>query len=562
MNLMGAILFLFFSFSLNAHDILLSAMKDELLRFEQEIKGKTEYPIYFIGYEAWKKSGLSMSVKMDSQLSQSSYSYVVAVCDVRVGSTTLDSTHEIKSDDHDDNSRYLLQAQLAYDADAIKTQLWLLTDETLKRAIERYTRVIANKNITAEEEDKSGDFIYDVELSTFYKTQEDEFFDNEKIKEMMKRLGAEMKKYRFLIDGDIYFTYTNQSRYIVNSQGTSIVEGGVKYLFSWSLYSRTSDGTDISSYRSYYFKSISEMPDFNDIKRDFDEGVSVLERQLYADNLAPYSGPAILKNKAAAVFWHEIFGHRIEGHRQKGEKEGLTFADKLGKQIMPDFISIYDDPTLEYYAGKFLNGHYLYDDEGVRAERTILVKDGLLKNFLMQRVPVRGVMRSNGHGRRSSGYMTVSRQGNLIAEFKNPLSYDELEKRLIELIRKSGKPYGLIINDIEGGYTYTKRTMPQSYTILIKDAVLVYPDGKKIPVKGLNMIGTPLQTFSKIVAAADDYDVFNGVCGAESGWVDVSAVSGSLLFSEIETQRTPKSNKKPPLLPPPHFDSNLSSEEK
>ncbi len=560
MNFM--VLVLFFSFSLKAEDLILLGMKDELLRFEREIKGKTEYPVYFVGYEAWKESGMSFSVKMNADLSESSYSYTVAVCDLRVGNPQLDSTHEIKSDDYYDNSKELFQVQLPQDYYALKTQLWFLTDQTLKRSIERYTKVIANKNITAEEEDKSGDFIYEVEISTFYKTENDEFFDKEKVKDVIKNLGSEMRKYRFLIDGAIYFNYTNRTRYIVNSQGTSVVEGGFKYILRWDLYSRSPDGTDISAYKSYYFKRISQMPDFETLKKDFSQSISIVEKQLNAENLPPYTGPAILKNKAAAVFWHEIFGHRVEGHRQKGEKEGLTFADKLNKQIMPDFISIYDNPTAEYYSGKFLNGHYLYDDEGVKAVNTVLVENGVLKNFLMQRVPVRGITISNGHGRRSSGYMSVARQGNLIVEFKNPVSWQELEKKLLKLIKESGKPYGLIINDIEGGYTYTQRTMPQSYTVLVKDAVMVYPDGKKLPVKGLNMIGTPLQTFSKIVAASNDYDVFNGICGAESGWVDVSAVSGSLLFSEIETQRVVKSNKKPPLLPPPHFDNILSGEKR
>lgn len=543
------------SFYAFADDVILKAMKDELLRFTSQIQNKTEYPLYFAGYQAWKENGLSVKFKMNSLVSESTYSYINAVCDIRIGSPDLDSTHEIKSDDYYDNSKKLLSVQLPEDEDGIKVQLWRLTDETLKKSIDRYTKVIANKNITAEEEDRSGDFIYDVEVSSFYRVENDEIFDLDKIKSVIKKLSDEMKNYSFIIDGFVDFSYSNTTRYIVNSQGTSVVEGKRRYIISWELYSRSSDGTDISTYRSYYFKNISDMPSFERLKKDFAQTVSTLKSQLDAENLLPYSGPAILKNTAAAVFWHEILGHRIEGHRQKGEKEGLTFADKISKQIMPDFINVYDDPTIEFFDGRFLNGHYLYDDEGVRSLRTAVVENGILKNFLMNRVPVKGINISNGHGRRSSGYMTVARQGNLIVEFKNTVSYQELEKKLIDLIKKSGKNYGLIINDIEGGYTYTQRSMPQSYTVLIKDAVKIYPDGRKETVKGLNMVGTPLQTFSKIVAASDDYDVFNGVCGAESGWVDVSAISGSVLFSEIETQRVMKSNKKPPVLPPPHFDN-------
>lgn len=553
MSVYFSLLFGVFLYSSEPDDIILTAMKQQLAESFSQLKEKTEHPVYFLGYEGWRSKGWSVSVKMDAVSSENEWDNFIAVCDVRVGSPELDSTHEIKSGNYQDNLKIIKSMSISFeDPDAIKSDLWLLTDKAVKDAIERYTKVLANKNITAEEEDKSGDFIYDVEVSTYYSVVENERFDRKKVIGVLTNLASGMKKHSFLIDGVVNFVLSNNTRYIVNSQGSWIVEGKRKYLLAWFLFSRSDDGTDLSVSRSYYFKNISELPDLKKLEKDFKEDITRLSRQLRAPNLEPYSGPAILKNRAAAVFWHEIFGHRAEGHRQKGEKEGHTFADKIGKQIMPSFISIYDDPTLEYYNGVFLNGSYTYDDEGVKSIRTVLVEDGILKNFLMQRVPVRGINQSNGHGRRNVGYMTVARQGNLIVEFKEKVSYDELERRLLELIKASGKPYGLIIYDIEGGYTHTGRAMPQSYTILVKDAVKVYPDGRREAVKGFNMIGIPLQTFSKIIAAADDYDVFNGNCGAESGLIDVSAVSGSLLFSEIETQKIEKSSKKPPILPPPH----------
>lgn len=229
---------------------------------------------------------------------------------------------------------------------------------------------------------------------------------------------------------------------------------------------------------------------------------------------------------------------------------------KIGEKIMPDFLSIYDDPNLKYYKDRFLNGYYLYDDEGVKSQKAELVDKGVLKGFLMQRVPVRGFNQSNGHGRRSPGYITVARQGNLIVESSKTVSYEELKKILIDEVKKSGKEYGLIIKDIEGGYTITTRDLPQSYSILVKYAVKIYPDGKEVPVRGFNIVGTPLNTFPNIIATANDFDVFNGVCGAESGWVDVSAVSPSILFKTMETEKVQKSNQKPPVLKPPFFDKD------
>jgi predicted Zn-dependent protease len=81
----------------------------------------------------------------------------------------------------------------------------------------------------------------------------------------------------------------------------------------------------------------------------------------------PYVGPAILEGRAAGVFFHEVFGHRIEGHRQKDETSGQTFSSQVGKEIMPTWLSVYDDPTLTTLNGLQLNGFYRFDDEGVRA---------------------------------------------------------------------------------------------------------------------------------------------------------------------------------------------------
>ena len=117
----------------------------------------------------------------------------------------------------------------------------------------------------------------------------------------------------------------------------------------------------------------------------------------------PYAGPALLSGRAAAVFFHEVLGHRLEGHRQRGEEEGQTFTKKVGEAILPSFLSVVDDPTLKEIGGVKLAGTYEFDDEGVPAQRVEVIKDGILKNFLMSRMPVTNFSNSNGHGRRSAG---------------------------------------------------------------------------------------------------------------------------------------------------------------
>ena len=139
------------------------------------------------------------------------------------------------------------------------------------------------------------------------------------------------------------------------------------------------------------------------------------------------------------MFFHEVFGHRAEGFRQKDINEGQTFTSKIGEQILPDFLSIKDDPTEASLGGQMLLGNYPYDDEGVPAENVQLVDHGVLKTFLMSRSPLVGIPHSNGHGRRQLGYVPVARQGNLIVSSSKTMTNDQLRQKLIELVKEQGQ---------------------------------------------------------------------------------------------------------------------------
>jgi len=265
----------------------------------------------------------------------------------------------------------------------------------------------------------------------------------------------------------------------------------------------------------------------------------------------PYTGPAILSGRASGVFFHEIVGHRVEGHRQKSEEEGQTFKKKVGQPVLGSNFSVYSDPTLRRLGNADLVGAYTYDNEGVKARRVAVVDHGILKNFLMSRSPIEGFPRSNGHGRKQQGFAVVARQSNLMVEVSGPVSHAELKRMLAEEIKKQNKPFGLYFQDIEGGFTLTGRLIPNAFNVLPVMVYRIYPDGREELVRGVDLIGTPLTTFSKMVAGDDQIATFNGICGAESGSVPVSASSPAVLVSQIEVQKKQKSQERTPILPPP-----------
>ncbi|HET9130625.1 MAG TPA: peptidase U62, partial [Terriglobia bacterium] len=132
------------------------------------------------------------------------------------------------------------------------------------------------------------------------------------------------------------------------------------------------------------------------------------------------------------------------------------------------------------------------------------------------------------------------------------VSNAKLKEMLIAEAKKQGKPFGLFFEDISGGFTLTTRDSPQAFQVTPIMVYKVYVDGKPDElVRGVDLIGTPLTSFSKIVAASDKVEVFNGFCGAESGYVPVSAVAPSILTTQIEVQKKAKSSERMPILPAP-----------
>jgi predicted Zn-dependent protease len=539
----------------SASDPLLDALKTELNRSAVKLKNAEPSPLYYIGYEAYDKTSYSLTAQEGSVYTEDNRRSRLLDVDARIGSYALDNTHEMKGDGASNSKRQEAFSLPVEDAPApLRAEVWNLTDRAYKSALDQYAKVKMNKSVTAEEEDKSNDFTPGT-AAVFYEKASFPAFDKDKFRALARRLSEKFKPYDFIYDSDVRFMVDTVNRYMVNSEGASIVTGNTYVRFMYSLYTRTPDGMDLSSVKIYDSDKPSEMPDEAAIAKDIDTSIAELKALKDAPPEQPYSGPVLLESRAAGVFFHEILGHRLEGHRQKSEESGQTFAKKIGQPIMPDFLSVYDDPTLYRQGAQFLRGFYRYDDEAAPAQRAALVENGVLKGFLMGRSPIKNFAASNGHGRRSEGRGAVARQGNLIAVSSKTLPYAELRRRLIEEVKKDKKAYGLVVTDISGGFTITERSLPQSFSVQVTMGYKVFPDGRPDePVRGLNLIGTPLQTFSRILVTGDDYGVFNGSCGAESGWVPVSAVSPSLLFSEMETEKVQKSNTRPPVLKPPFTD--------
>jgi predicted Zn-dependent protease len=434
---------------------------------------------------------------------------------------------------------------------AIKRRLWLETDRAYRTAAERLIRIKTNTQVKVAAEDDSDDFSTE-DVAVAQEPLPKLKFNEEEWAQRIRKLSGRFQSYPSVLTSHVSVSAQTDSRFLVNTEGSRVQHGRGFARVTISASAKASDGTDLGTFETFEAVDPEGLPDDKILLAAIDHVANDLSHLLKAPDAEPFVGPAIFSGRAAGVFFHEIFGHRVEGHRQKNEDEGQTFAKKIGEPVMPTFVSVYDDPTLSRIGGVDLNGFYRYDDEAVTAQRATLVDKGVLTGFLLSRSPTRGFHESNGHGRRQEGRAVVSRQGNLVVQTSAVVPIEELRRRLRDEAKRQGKQYGLLFRDISGGFTNTTRTGPQSFKVLPILVYRIWADGRPDElVRGVDLVGTPLSSLSRILASGDDYQTFNGYCGAESGFVPVSATSPSLLVQQIEIERRDKGSDKPPILPAP-----------
>jgi predicted Zn-dependent protease len=528
---------------------LLDILAAELDRNFAVLKAAGDPSAYFISYNVVEQRTETFSATLGALQSRNRGHGRVLDVSVRVGDRTLDNYHSVRGERSQVANATLLPVEDK--ADEIRRRVWLETDRTFRRAAQRLINLRTSTQANLAVADKSDDFSAE-EPATFSAPPKRLDIASEEWANRVRRWSAEFKKYPDILSSAVGVRLSTETKYLVNTEGTRLQHGRTFARITVSAQGKAADGMDLFTTESFDAADPAGLPADAAVVAGVHRVAKELTRLLDAPLVEPSVGPAILSGRAAAVFFHEIFGHRIEGHRQKDESDGQTFTKSLGQQILPEFLSVVFDPTKARLGNTDLNGTYGFDDEGVKARPVVTVESGTLKTFLMSRTPVPGFPKSNGHGRKQPGADVVSRQSNLIVESSKQVPEAKLREMLVEEIKRQNKPYGYYFETVTGGFTTTGRAGLQAFKVIPLIVYRVYPDGRPDEmVRGVDIVGTPLASFSKIVATSDKQEVFNGYCGAESGSVPVAAAAPALLVSELEIQKKEKGRDRPPLLPAP-----------
>jgi predicted Zn-dependent protease len=528
---------------------ILDVMKAEI---EREMAGLRQQrdPAHYLAYQLVEQRIVNLEADGGALISDSDDTARNLDVEVRVGSPELDNTRALADDSNSLNAPFTRRGIVPFgdDKQALSNALWLETDRRYREAVNALGYVRQDQ-ATLKKGTDVPDFSAapaEVYVGTPAKLE----FDKAKWIERLRRCSAKALSGQ-ATRGQCQVVFQLNTTYFVNSEGTQLQQSWTNAQLSVSVGVKADDGMNLSRLEQRFGRTPADLPGDAEVDKMIAAVTGDLDSLHGAPLAEPYVGPAILEGRASGVFFHEVFGHRIEGHRQKDKTGGQTFASYIGKDIAPEWLSVYDDAQIQTLNGVQLNGFYRFDDEGVRARKVSLIDKGKLVGFDMGRNPIKGFAQSNGHGRRSPGLPPVARQGNLVVFVEKSVPRADLEKLLIEEIKRQKRPFGMIFTDISGGFTNTSAFAPQAFKVNPVMAYRIYPDGRKELVRGIDITGTPLIALQKIRAASREIETFNGVCGAESGWVPVSASAPSLLVETLEIEKGYIPPDRPPVLNPP-----------
>ena len=540
--------------------VLLDAMRAELTRSMDRLRLSGYEPPYFLAYQMKDLRSEEVAARAGAVYVDQARRTRKMYVDLRVG------TYELDSSAGSDPMTAMLgnqgqtwfaprDAPIEDDPQALRNALWLLTDEKYKEALASWFRKRSRDVYRPEEPERAPSFSRE-QPQRHVDAPARFAFDRERWRAATRELSALSRRHPAVFEFAVKITADHQGRWFTSSEGSALVTEEVLFGVHMQALARAEDGQLLENGRDFYARSEDGLPPMAKLRAEATKVLEEIEALRRAPVLDPYTGPAILAPEATGVLFHEAVGHRLEGDRQDDDQDGQTFRGQVGRSVLPSVISVLDDPTLREHRGTPLIGHYRFDDQGVPAQRALLVEDGVLKGFLLSRKPVLPFARSNGHGRSQGPQAPVARMANLVVTSKQPVTADELKRRLIAEAKRQGKPFGLIIREITGGDTNTASWGYQAFRGTPRLVWRVDVEtGKEELVRGVELVGTPLASVNRVVATADDARAFNGFCGAESGYVPVSTVAPSALVSELELQRVARANERSPILPAPWNDN-------
>jgi predicted Zn-dependent protease len=543
-------------------DVVTKAMHDELNRSMKQLQLENLEKPYFISYRVVDSDGTKVSASFGALDSSSQGRSRTFHVEVRVGSYKLDNTN-FASMSFDMGSMMQVfggSSQLPLDDDykELRREMWLVTDATYKKAVEDLSKKKAGLQNKVDN-DETPDFTKETPVQTAMDAPV-VHADRAEWETMARSLSGLFRQMPDIYTSMVSFFATNSYVRYMNSEGTSYTRREPTVTFVARAATQATDGTPLEDQVWLYSRSIEGLPSSDELASRVRLLGGRLEDLHAASEIENYNGPVLAEGDAAPQLFAWAFSSNLLGVRrptadsqlatfvQRNGPQENPFLDKIGARVLPDFLSVTDDPTLAEYKGVSLAGWSKVDEDGVPTHQTKLVENGILKTLLTTRDPVRGFDHSSGS--RHAGQAAPS---NLFVTAENGLSEPELRARFLALVKQRNKEYGIVV----------RRMRNASHPVMTWK---VFPDGHEELIRGVQFSGLNPGEFKDIVAVSKDQNILtlsrraaNGLSGSGLGGEDesfapVTVAVPSLLFDDVTVHKVRGETPKPPVAPRPDFD--------
>jgi TldD protein len=514
-------------------DTLLDALLTELDRSRAQLKMDQVAAPYYIEYRVNDVDEYQAEAAFGALRESQHVRYRVLRVVVRVGNYKQDSYYNQGMGESN-------IIPLDDDPIALRHQIWLATDEAYKAAGEALTEKQAALKQFSADLDPIDDFAKAPVVAAVEPTVTLQV-DDAAWKKTLEDVTNLYRQYPDVqsVSASAHFSAVNE--YLVNSEGTVTRSGKKTYNITFNSSAQAADGMRLTRNPFWMVAKAEEIPTRETLlanaRKTLDTLVALRKAPIVEEE---YRGPVLFAPDAANDVIASLVGSNVLGRKPQLGRPNRTvgaFATSYKTRVLPNFLSVIDDPTLRDFEGKSLVGSYQVDDDGVKAQPVTLVEGGTLINYLVGRQPIRDFPSSNGHDRAGAGTYPAPNLGVLLLKSKEAQSPEELKKRVIQMITEQGKPYGYRVETL--GPVNSPRLLYR-----------VYPDGHEELVRGAMFSELDVRALrSDLIAVGNDPEVSN-----RTGGIATTVISPSLLFDELEVKRADTSKDKLPDYPPPPLD--------
>jgi len=421
---------------------------------------------------------------------------------------------------------------------ALRHQIWLATDDAYKAAGQALAEKQAAMKQFSADPNPVDDFAKSPKMIAVEPTASLKI-DEALWKKTLEDVTSLYKQYPDVQSVTASARFSAINEYLVNSEGTVTRSGKTTYSVQLSSSAQAADGMRLSRSPAFMVARPEELPTrdalMGEAKKMLETVVALRQAPIVEEE---YRGPVLFAADAADDIVSSLIGQNLLGQKPQLGKPNRTtgaFATSYKTRVLPNFLSVVDDPTLKDFQGKSLVGSYAVDSEGVKAQAVNTIENGMLSNYLVGRQPIRDFPTSNGHGRAAPGSFPGPSLGVLVVKSSDAQAPDELKKKVIQMVKEQGKEYGYRVETLGPGNA--PRLLYRVYA----------KDGHEELVRGAVFNELDIRAIrNDLIAVGDDPLVSN-----RAGAAPTTIISPSLLFGELEVKRADTSKDKLPDYPAP-----------